>query len=127
MYYGDTDAGGVVYHANHLNFMERARTEWLRSLGFDIAELADREDLLFAVHTASLEYHWPARLDQLLTVTVAVRAIRGASLDLAQGIFTDGRDICSAAIRLACLGRGNLRPRRMPKKLKIELDRWITP
>ena len=127
VYYEDTDAGGVVYHANYLKFMERARTDWLRSLGFNVAELADRRDLLFAVYRARLEYHWPARLNQLLTVTVSVQAVKGASLELLQHVRLVDKPLCSAVIKLVCLGCGNLRPRPMPNDLKNELNTWITP
>jgi acyl-CoA thioester hydrolase len=127
VYYEDTDAGGVVYHANYLKFMERARTDWLRSVGFDIAKLAARENLLFAVHKVNMEYHWPAGLNQLLTACVEVKAVKGASLELIQHILLRKKLICSATIKLACLERRNFRPRAMPNELRKELNTWITP
>ena len=80
VYYEDTDAGGVVYYANYLAFMERARTEWLRSLGYENQQLLDEQVVVFAVRRAAVDYISPARLDDLLEVVVSLSRIKRASL-----------------------------------------------
>lgn len=122
VYYEDTDAGGVVYHANYLCFMERARTEWLRALGYEQDELR-RQGLLFAVRRASIEFIRPARFNELLEVSVEIKNYRGASVDIGQMIFNQaGETICTADIRIACVDAENLRPRQIPKTMFPELS-----
>src|ERR1700733_8046762 len=88
IYYEDTDVSGIVYHANYLKFMERARTEWLRKLGLDHATLLKLEDpLAFAVFKLTIAFERPARIDDLLTVETALRDVSGAKLKLEQRIF----------------------------------------
>jgi acyl-CoA thioester hydrolase len=115
VYYEDTDAGGVVYHANYLRFMERARSEWLRSLGFEQDALRRDDDLLFAVVEMRIGFLRPARFNDLLTVGVRLLHLGRASLDLEQVI---GRppdlELCRAQVRLACLHGTTFRPRPIP-------------
>lgn len=86
VYYEDTDSAGVVYHANYLKFMERARTEWLRSLGIEQDELARDEGVIFAVRSIALDYFKPARFNDLLQISVMITRIGGASISLSQSI-----------------------------------------
>jgi acyl-CoA thioester hydrolase len=124
VYYEDTDSGGVVYYANYLRFLERARTEWMRALGFEQDELISDEGLLFAVRSASLEYQRPARFNDLLTVTVRVTERRRASLVFEQRVsrLEDERGpLCSATIKVACLDAESLAPRPIPEKIMKEI------
>jgi len=115
VYYEDTDAGGVVYHANYLRFMERARSEWLRSLGFEQDGLRLDHDLLFAVVGVRIDFLRPARFNDLLSVGVKLMRLGRASLDLAQVIGrTPDLELCRADVRLACLHGTTFRPRPIP-------------
>jgi acyl-CoA thioester hydrolase len=124
VYYEDTDSGGVVYYANYLRFMERARTEWMRALGFEQDELSRDDGLLFAVRSASVDYLRPARFNDLLTVSVRVVERRRASLVFEQQVHRcDDQQgpLCHAAIRIACLDAGSLAPRPIPEKILREI------
>ena len=125
IYWEDTDAGGVVYHAQYLAFLERARTEWLRALGAGQERLRAEHDLVFAVRAMRIDFRAPARLDDSLEVTVAVREVRKASLVFAQAIHRDGqRDghlLLDAEVRVAALRASDFRPRPLPPDLFEEL------
>ncbi|ROR29799.1 tol-pal system-associated acyl-CoA thioesterase [Inmirania thermothiophila] len=123
VYYEDTDAAGVVYYANYLRYLERARTEWLRALGLGQERLRREAGVLFAVRSAELHFDAPARLDDELAVSVAVAERGGASLTFAQAIervSPPGR-VVRARVRVACLDAERLRPRRLPPALIREL------
>jgi acyl-CoA thioester hydrolase len=119
VYWEDTDAGGVVYYASYLRFLERARSEWLRALGVDQPALLRDERLQFVVVEANVRYHRPARLDDQLTVSVALDERRGASFVMSQEVrrADDGELLVSATVRAACLASDSLRPRPLPKAL----------
>jgi acyl-CoA thioester hydrolase len=121
VYWEDTDAGGVVYHAQYLAFLERARTEWLRDLGYGQELLRREHDLVFAVRAMSIDFRRPARLDDALTVSVALRACRGASLVLAQSIERDGERLLDAEVRCAVLRAADFRPRPLPDTMLSRL------
>ena len=121
VYWEDTDAGGVVYHAQYLAFLERARTEWLRDLGYDQELLRREHDLVFAVRAMSIDFRRPARLDDALRVSVALTACRGASLLLAQSIERDGDCLLEAEVRCASLRASDFRPRPMPDAMHARL------
>jgi acyl-CoA thioester hydrolase len=124
VYWEDTDAGGVVYYASYLRFLERARSEWLRALGIDQARMLREERLQFVVVEANIRYHRPARYDDELTVTVALDELRGASLVLTQEIRRGGERgelLIGATVRAACLASDSLRPRPLPKSLAEQL------
>ncbi len=111
VYYEDTDSGGVVYYANYLRFMERARTEWMRSLGFEQDRLLAEQGILFAVRSASIDYLRPARFNDRLDVTVAVRQRGRASLTLEQAVLRHGDaagPLCTGTVKIACLECGNV-------------------
>jgi acyl-CoA thioester hydrolase len=121
VYYQDTDAGGVVFHATYLNYFERARTEWLRSLGFDIGALAQREGLLFIVREIRVSYARPAWLDDLLTVTVGVERLGRAQFTLIQRVMREAEHLAHAAVNLACIASGTFKPVRVPEALRVAL------
>lgn len=122
VYYEDTDAGGIVYHATYLRWMERARTDWLRALGERHVELADSAGLQFVVSAIDIRYRRPARLDDLLDVDLEVAAIGRASLRLAQcarraADDRAGETIADAAVRVATIDRRTGRPAALPRRL----------
>ena len=117
VYYEDTDAAGVVYHARYLGFMERARTEWLRQFGLSAAELARTGQVLLAVRSVSVAYRRPARLDDLLCITTEAVSVRGASMTLRQNCLRDEELLCEGQVDLACLDAVDFRPRKMPAEL----------
>ncbi|MCB1281644.1 MAG: tol-pal system-associated acyl-CoA thioesterase [Salinibacterium sp.] len=124
VYYEDTDAGGIVYHASYLRFMERARTEWLRAEGFEQQRLRDEHGLMFTVSRLCIDYRLPAVYDDRLEVGVKIARARRASLDLAQDVYReDGRLMASANVQVACLNATTMRPCPMPRPLRSELER----
>jgi acyl-CoA thioester hydrolase len=120
VYWEDTDAGGVVYYASYLKFLERARTEWLRALGVDQVRMMRDERLQFVVVEANVRYHRPARFDDELIVTVSLDSMRGASVVMGQEIRRGGNAgelLVSATVRAACLDADSLKPRPLPGAL----------
>lgn len=117
VYYEDTDAGGVVYFANYLRFMERARTEWLRQLGFDQSELRERQGILFVVRGVEATYRRPARLDDALTVQSRLAVLSRVALHFEQSIVRDGETLVSGNSEVICVGAESMRPTRMPDPL----------
>ncbi len=122
VYYEDTDHGGVVYYANYLKFMERARTEWLRSLGFEQDQMIEEEGLIFAVRSVELNYHRPARFNDLLDVTARVIRYGRASVDFAQQVRRGEEVLCQGNVRLATLDANSFRPKPANKQLIERLD-----
>jgi acyl-CoA thioester hydrolase len=114
VYWEDTDAGGVVYYANFLKFFERARTEWLRALGFGQQALREGTGALFVVTDARVRYLAPARLDDLLQVTVQLRTGGKASMTLVQQAWRGDTLLAEGEIRVGCVDEGTFRPRRIP-------------
>jgi len=127
VYYEDTDSGGVVYYANYLKFMERARTEWLRQRGLEQDRLLEQFGVLFAVTAVSLNYRAPARFNDALLVSAIPRKIGRASLVFSQQIRRDGADhsasslLCDGEIKVACLDHQSLRPRPIPDTVYAEI------
>jgi acyl-CoA thioester hydrolase len=122
VYWEDTDAGGVVYYANYLKFFERARTEWLRALGVEQAALQAETGAIFVVAEVNLRYLTPARLDDLITVTVKVAERGQASMLLQQQAWRADALLAEGNVRIGCVDGGSLRPRRMPKQVLDALD-----
>ena len=118
VYYQDTDAGGVVFHAQYLAFMERARTEFLNAHGFDLSRFAAESRILFMVHEAALRYHRPAMLNELLSVTAEVGSSGPASIVFVQRVERGNELLVEGEVRLALVDRDRLRPVRMPDSLK---------
>lgn len=124
VYYEDTDAGGVVYHANYLRFAERGRTEYLRDLGISQSELSDAEGVFFVVRRSVIDFRLPARLDDALEIATRIAETKGASFEVAQEIRKAGADGYLVRIdsMIACLdGRG--RPVRVPNPVREKLGR----
>lgn len=120
VYWEDTDAGGVVYHASYVRFLERARTEWLRAQGVGQRALRDSEDLVLVIRDMTLDFRKPARLDDELQVSVAMTGRRSASLLIAQEITRGGELLVAANVRVACLVASSFRPRPLPEWLAVE-------
>ena len=121
VYWEDTDAGGVVYHARYLAFMERARSEWMRALGWDQGVLRDRDDQVFVVRAMDIDFRAPARLDDQLQVSVRLLECRGASFSVGQRIERDGALLVEARVRIAALRASDFKPRPIPDALLTEL------
>ncbi|HSH28271.1 MAG TPA: tol-pal system-associated acyl-CoA thioesterase [Thiohalobacter sp.] len=124
VYYEDTDSGGVVYYANYLRFMERARTEYLRSLGFEQDRLQREAGIIFAVRSVNIEYLRPARFNMELEVSARVAAAGRASLEFEQLVREAGRremPLCTGRVRIACLDAANFRPRAIPEFIRKEI------
>lgn len=123
VYYEDTDAGGVVYHARYLAFAERARTEAIREEGMPAIDLLNDHGLLFVVRNASLDYRMPLRLDDMFTVRTRLKAQGAATCELVQDFLKDGALYVSTDIRLACIRAEDGRPARFPPSWRALLDR----
>ena len=121
VYWEDTDAGGVVFYANYLKFFERARTEWLRSLGLEQEALRREHGLMFIVTDTSLSYRRPARLDDSLDVTARLLELRKASLRIAQQAWRGAELLTDGTIRLACVDAASFKPRPLPSLLMQSL------
>lgn len=121
VYWEDTDAGGVVFYANYLKFFERARTEWLRSLGIEQSILQAQTGAIFVVAEVQLRYLAAARLDDLIHVTVKVVAQRQASMQLEQQAWRGDTLLAQGLIRVGCVQAASLRPRRMPGQVLAAL------
>lgn len=120
VYWEDTDAGGVVYYANYLKFMERARTEWLRSLGFEQQRLRDSHGVVFVVRRVEIDYLAPARLDDLLVVSTQRTETTRTCLTVAQEITTDN-PLTRAKVQIVCIDPENFKPVKIPEPLLEKL------
>lgn len=114
VYYEDTDSGGVVYYANYLRFLERARTEWLRASGFEQTALAQEHGVVFVVTALSIEYRRPARFNDVLAVTVEPAELGASRIVLLQRILREANEIAAASVRLACVNTVTFKPARIP-------------
>ncbi|MBK7490736.1 MAG: tol-pal system-associated acyl-CoA thioesterase [Nitrosomonas sp.] len=123
VYYQDTDAGGVVYHSTYLNFMERARYEWLRALGFNVHSMVEVHNMLFMVRSLEVEYLKPAILDNLLHVSVAVTEVGRSRIALFQEIICNHVKLVSATIQVVCVGVDTLKPVRIPAPLREKIGK----
>ena len=121
IYWEDTDAGGVVFYANYLKFFERARTEWLRALGHSQEQLRLHDDAMFVVSNTTMRYRRPARLDDLLRVTVKLSEVRRASITLAQQAWRGDELLTEGTIRIVCVEPGTFQPRSIPNAIAAAL------
>ncbi len=111
VYYEDTDAGGVMYHARYLNFFERARTEWLRQVGIDQSRLAAEHDMVFAIRQAQVTFYKPARLDDCLQVSCQLKGVTAASMTFEQQMHSqEGRMLAAARVTAACVRASDFHP-----------------
>ena len=121
VYWADTDAGVVVYHSNYLDYCERARTEWLRQLGFSQQRLVDEEGVLFTVARLEIDFRRPARLDDLLSVRTSATASGGATVEFVQEVWRAEPTsdlLATARVRVACVDAASFRPRRLPASIR---------
>lgn len=129
VYYEDTDAGGVVYYANYLRFIERARTEWLRALGFEQSRLREELGVVFAVHRVDARFRRPARLDDALRVGLHVNRISPARMVFDQAVDSAAaprRRFFQAEVEIACLDAEDFTPRRLPHEIREAVNRWMS-
>lgn len=122
VYFQDTDAGGVVYHANYVNFMERARTEWLRTFGYSNAGMMTELGVVFVVRSMKLDYLKPAILDDLLSVTAQVKAIGRSSITVVQTVLRGEALLTEAEVYLVCVDVKTFKPVRVPDVLRKQWD-----
>ena len=122
VYYEDTDAAGVVYYANYLKFMERARTEWLAARGFPLAVFEREHGMVFVVHRCEIDFHLPARLNDALDVSVEPVKVGASTLKARQQVRRGESVLTSALVTLACLDAARWRPTRMPAALVNTLE-----
>ena len=120
VYIEDTDAGGIVYYVNHLKFMERARTEFMRSLGYGTGYIFS-SDLMFVVRDVAVTYNLPARLDDELEVTASVVQVRGAALVFRQTVRRRDDLLAQGDVTVACVDRSSVKPRRLPTEMATQL------
>ena len=120
IYLEDTDPGGIVYYVNYLKFLERARTEFMRSLGFDRSDTFNTASM-FVVSDIAVRYLSPAFLDDEITVTAAVANVNGASIDMRQNIFRAENKLVDASLSLVWVARQNLMPCRLSKEMRLAL------
>ncbi|MGC1520461.1 MAG: tol-pal system-associated acyl-CoA thioesterase [Steroidobacteraceae bacterium] len=120
IYWEDTDAGGVVYYANYLKFMERCRSDWLRALGIDQNRLRAERRLQFAVVSVTVDFRLPAVLNDEILVTAELERLSGATIVFKQTIVRGDAHLTDARVRVACLDSSTLKPRPIPKDLFVE-------
>ena len=120
VYYEDTDAGGIVYYANYLKFFERARTEWLRSIAVNQRDLLEQHDAMFVVKNVSADYHAPAKLDDVLELTLKIEKLGRASMVFVQQAWCGSTLLNTARVTIACVDSA-LRPRALPAKVAANM------
>jgi acyl-CoA thioester hydrolase len=125
VYYEDTDMSGVVYYANYLRFLERARTEWLAALGFELSAVEREHGITFVVHHVDIRYHQPARLGDRLEVTAALEKLGHARMLMRQDVRRDAQTLVEARVTLACLDRIDWRPARIPAPLAQRMETTV--
>jgi acyl-CoA thioester hydrolase len=122
VYYEDTDGGGVVYHSNYLNFMERARTEWLRHLGFEQTYLRDELNLIFVVHSVQIAFKKPAKFNDLLTITSQLIKIGRGSFEFLQKISVNQQSLVEAQVKVACVDALTFKPVGIPEQIRLKME-----
>jgi len=123
VYYEDTDLGGVVYYANYLKFLERARTEWLRALGVEQTVLAAKHQVIFVVRSITLEYLRPAAFNDELVVTVELEETGAVQIRLLQRVTRGAEELATARVRIACVNTATFRPVRIPRPLTDKIGK----
>lgn len=118
VYYEDTDSGGVVYHANYLNFMERARTEWLRALGFEQTMLKSELGIIFVVHSMTITFKSPALFNDMLEIKSQWVKLGFGSMEFFQTIMRDSQILLEATVKLACVDAESFKPIAIPEIIK---------
>ena len=121
VYYEDTDSGGVVYHSNYLNFMERARTEWLRAMGFEQTTLKEQLGIIIVIHSLSINFKKPAYFNDMLLVDCALTKAGHGSIDMAQTIQRDGVVLIEAQVKAAFVDAVSFKPVGVPAEIKQKI------
>lgn len=121
VYYEDTDAGGVVYYANYLKFAERARTEWLRSLGYEQTDLAQQHSVIFVVRSFAIDYLKPARFNDVLRVSVELIKVGAGQIELAQRVLRGHELMANCTVKVACVDFNRMRAVRIPQALATKI------
>ncbi len=121
VYYEDTDAGGIVFYANYLKYFERARTEWLRALGINQQELIEQHGAMFVVKNVSIDYHAPAKLDDVITLTLSIEKLGRASVQFTQQASRGADPLASARVKVGCVDRAALKPRPLPDAVAAKM------
>ena len=122
IYFEDTDSGGVVYHSNYLKFMERARTEWLRSLNLNQADLKKKDKIMFVVAKVYIDYKKAAQFNDALDIETSVDNIGASKVDLTQNIMKNSELYTSAKVSIACIHSETFKPQRIPKLIKQQME-----
>jgi acyl-CoA thioester hydrolase len=122
IYFEDTDSGGVVYHSNYLKFMERARTEWLRSLNLNQADLKKKDKIMFVVTKVNIDYKKAAQFNDALDIETSVDNIGASKVDLTQNIMKNSELYTSAKVSIACIHSETFKPQRIPKLIKQQME-----
>lgn len=122
VYFQDTDAGGVVYHASYVNFMERSRTEWLRTFGYSNAGLMKELGMVFVVRSLKLDYLKPALLDDLVTVTAQIKEIGRSRVSILQTVLRGEEVLIEGEVHLACVDMKTFKPVSVPEVLRKHWD-----
>ncbi len=122
VYYEDTDAGGVVYHSQYLNFMERARTEWLRALGFEQTALRTSLNILFVVHSMQIQFKRSAKFDDLLSVNTQLTRLKQSSFECNQTIVRGDEVLIQTQVKIACVHAETFKPTGIPAQIKHKME-----
>ena len=122
IYFEDTDSGGVVYHSNYLKFMERARTEWLRSLHLNQSDLKKKDKIMFVVANVNIDYKKAARFNDELDIETSIDKIGASRVDLTQNIMKNSDLYTSAKVNIACIHSETFKPQRIPKLIKQQME-----
>ena len=125
VYYEDTDAGGVVYHAQYLNFMERARTEMLRHLGFEQSDLLQQYKCIFVVHSMQIQFKKSAKLDDLLEIACTLSKVGHGSVEFLQSILLNQQTLVTALVKLACVDALTFKPNSVPLPIKQIMQKQV--
>lgn len=123
VYFEDTDAGGIVYHANYLRFAERARTEWLRMVGFEQSHLMENHGVIFVMRRAEIDYHKPVRLDDVVTIETSLQALGRTSITMLQNVHSSAELAASISVVLVCVNR-NMKPIRFPEPIAAAFAKY---
>ena len=122
IYFEDTDSGGVVYHSNYLKFMERARTEWLRSIGIDQRHLKQDNHIMFVVHRIDIQFKLPARFNDELIVKSELKDIGSSKIEFRQMIYRNDEILIDASVDIACIDSEKFKPVRIPPTIKQTME-----
>ena len=126
VYYEDTDAGGVVYHSQYLNFLERARTEWLRHLGYEQTTLRDELHIVIVVHSLEIHFKKPARFNDSLAVKLSIIDLGRSSIQFAQQILRNDETLIEAQVRVACVNAHTFKPTAIPVPIQQAISSTIS-